>query len=252
MVWELVRMMWRRYRLRSAALIVAAAAWMSLPSDVLRPDGIADFALRQFGVWSESACARNKVACLMTKQAQLNERLTALAGVVAVLAERKGKVSRNVSDRERKLMDHEALLGEGRRLLAQSPGQKTVPFNGRDYAPDVLERRLESLNDDTRSLQTLVRQAKALDEAVDRKLKDLLVKKELVRAARDLLPPLIELVEANGAFGNTDAALRDLAALCDRADATLADISDVDGWLKTTADLIRRKDEAARQSSERR
>jgi hypothetical protein len=251
MVWELVRLMWRSYRVRAAALIVAAAAWMSFPSDVLRLDGIADFASRQFGVWSESTCARNRVACLMAKQAQLNGLHAALADAVTVLAERKGKVSRDSGDRERKLMDNTVLLEEGRRLHGPSLAQKTVHFNGRDYAPDVLERRLESLNDDTRSLQTLVRQAKALDEAVDRKLKDLLVKKELVRAARDLLPPLIELVQANSAFGDIDAVLRDLAALSNGADATLAEVRDVDDWLKATAELIRRKDEAARRSSER-
>jgi hypothetical protein len=251
MVWELVRLMWRSYRVRSAALIVAAAAWMSFPSDVLRFDGIADFASRQFGVWSKSTCARNRVACLMAKQAQLNGLHAALADAVTVLAERKGKVSRDSGDRERKLMDNTVLLEEGRRLHGRSLAQQTVHFNGRDYAPDVLERRLESLNDDTRSLQTLVRQAKALEEAVDRKLKDLLVKKELVRAARDLLPPLIELVQANSTFGDIDAVLRDLAALSHGADATLAEVRHVDDWLKTTAELIRRKDEAARRSSER-
>jgi hypothetical protein len=187
----------------------------------------------------------------MTKQAQLNGLHAALADAVTVLAERKGKVSRDSGDRERKLMDNTVLLEEGRRLHGRSLAQKTVRFNGRDYAPDVLERQLESLNDDTRSLQTLVRHAKALDEAVDRKLKDLLVKKELVRAARDLLPPLIELVRANSAFGDIDAVLRDLAALSNGADATLAEVKDVDDWLKSTAELIRRKDEAARRSSER-
>jgi hypothetical protein len=58
-------------------------------------------------------------------------------------------------------------------------------------------------------------------------------------------------VQANSAFGDIDAVLRDLAALSNGADATLAEVRDVDDWLKATAELIRRKDEAARRSSER-
>jgi hypothetical protein len=94
------------------------------------------------------------------------------------------------------------------------------------------------------SLQASVKQARALDEAVDRKLNDLLIKKANVRAARDLLPSHIELVRANMIIGDIDATVRDVTKLSDAVRSRVAELKDAGAWLAETNKLIKRQVDA--------
>jgi len=251
MVLATLKLMCRSYRLFSAALVVTTAVWILSSSTLWRSGVVADFFLHYLGSWQERTCERNKEACLMAKQAQLDALHTELSRAVNALADQKGKIARDLGDRQRDLATHTALLEEGRQLYGRSVEFKSiVRFAGRDYASDALKRRLEALYRQGPSLQALVKQAKALDEAVDRKLNDLLVKKSNVRAARDILPSQIELVRANMNIGDIDAILRDVTKLSDTVKATVRELEDISGWLTTTRELLKRKIEADRSGQQ--
>jgi hypothetical protein len=195
--------------------------------------------------WTEAACDRNKEACLASKHAELDALHSELATAITALANQKGKIAHDLADRERDLAANAALLEEGRRLYAQAIQIKTtVRFVGREYTADALKRQLEVLFQEGPALQALVTQVRTMDEALDRKLNDLIVKKTKVRAARDLLPSQIELVRANTIIGDIDATLRDVTKLSDTVSADVAELKDIGAWLATTSELIQRKVEA--------
>jgi hypothetical protein len=199
--------------------------------------------------WTERACERNKEACLNAKFADLDSLHTELATAINALGTQKGRIARDLSNRERDLAGNTALLEEGRQRYAKAlQAGGTVRFAGRDYTAEALRRQLEVLYQEAPALQSLVMQVRTMDEALDRKLNDLMVKKTKVRAARDLLPSQIELVRANVVIGDIDATLRDVTRLSDGVSADVAELKDISGWLSTTNELIKRKLEADRST----
>jgi hypothetical protein len=203
------------------------------------------------GGWSERACERNKEACLTTKYAELDVLHSELTTAINALASQKGRIAHDLAARQRDLAGNVALLDEGRQLYGQKPQPGgTVRFAGRDYAIDALKRQLEVLYQERPTLQALVVEVQTMDEALDHKLNDLIVKKTRIRAARDLLPSQIELVRANAVIGDIDATLRDVTKLSDAVSTEVAELKDVSGWLATTSELIKRKVEADRAGTQ--
>ncbi|MCC0005327.1 MAG: hypothetical protein H6872_09330 [Methylobacteriaceae bacterium] len=200
--------------------------------------------------WTDSACQSNKVACLSAKYSDLDAVHTRLGTAIGALGNQKGKVERDLESRQRELAGNQALLDEGAKLYAQATRAKTTAiFAGREYTPDALKRQLEVLYQERPALQALVNQVAMMNDVLDRRLNDLMVKKTKVRAARDLLPTQIELVRANAVIGDIDATLRDVTKLADNVNSDIADLKDIGGWLATTAEIIKRKAQADRSGA---
>jgi hypothetical protein len=245
MITAMFKLVGRSFGLSWAVLLVPAGVWALWPSTPSWSSLATDSLSRYFNVWTGRGCERNKEVCLTTKLAELDALHAELARVINALADRKGQIVRDLANRERDLTGNTGLLEEGRQLYGRSVEFKgTVRFDGREYPPDALKRRLEGLYRLGHSLQASVKQARALDEAVDRKLNDLLIKKANVRATRDLLPSHIELVRANMIIGDVDATLRDVTKLSDAVRSTVAEVKNVGAWLADTNKLIKRQVDA--------
>jgi chromosome segregation ATPase len=203
------------------------------------------------GGWNERACERNKEACLTAKYGELDALHSELSSAIGSLGSQKSKIARDLNVRERDLAGNKALLEEGRQLYSQaSQSKRTIFFAGREYTPEALKRQLEVLYQEGPALNALVTQVRAMDEALDRKLNDLLVKRTKIRAARDLLPSQIELVRANTVIGDIEATLRDVTSLSSAVSTDIAELKDIGGWLSTTSELIRRKVESDRNNTQ--
>jgi hypothetical protein len=203
-----------------------------------------------FTGWTDAACERNREACLTAKYGELDALHAELVAAVNALGSQKDKIARDLATRERDLAANTALLDDGRQLYARAVESKaTVRFAGREYTADALKRQLEVLYQEGPALRALVAQVRAMDEALDKKLNDLMVKKTKVRAARDILPSQIELIRANTVIGDIDATLRDVTKLSETVNSDVADIKDVSAWLATTSELIKRKTDSDRSST---
>jgi hypothetical protein len=251
MIVAMFKLVRRSFGLSWAVVLVPAGIWAWSHSNPSWSNLATDALSRYFSWWTERGCERNKEVCLTTKLAELDALHAELARAINALADRKGQIARDLANRERDLTGNTTLLEEGRQLYGRSVESKgTVRFDGREYPSDTLKRRLEVLYRLGHSLQASVRQARALDEAVDRKLNDLLVKKANVRAARDLLPSHIELVQANMIIGDIEATLRDVTKLSDAVKSPVAELKDVGAWLADTNKLIKRQVDADRSGQQ--
>jgi hypothetical protein len=247
-VFEVAR---RSFTLLWALVFITVGAWTlshSVPAWASKATALVSHYITG---WTERACERNKEACLTAKYTELDVLHSELTTAINALGNQKGKIARDLGNRERDLAGNGALLEEGRQLFARSANSRsTVRFAGREYTPEALKRQLEVLWQEAPALQALVTQVRAMDEALDKKLNDLMVKKTKVRAARDLLPSQIELVHANTIIGDIDATLRDVTKLADTVSADVAEMNDISKWLATTNELIKRKVEADRTSQQ--
>jgi hypothetical protein len=248
MITAMFRIARRSFGFSWAVVIVTVGAWVWTHSAPSWSTMAADSLSRYFGGWTGSGCERNKDVCLTAKLSELDALHTDLARAVNGLADRKGQIARDLSNRDRDFAANAALIEEGRQIYIRSTEFRgTVRFSGREYTPDTLKRRLEVLYQQGPSLQASVKQAKGVDEAVDRKLHDLLVKKANIRATRDLLPSQIELLRANMIIGDIDATLRDVTKLYDDVKRTVSELKDVGGWMARTNELIKRQVDAERR-----
>ncbi len=239
----------RSFGLSWAVAIMTVGAWIWTHSGSSWSNVAADSLSRYFGGWTDHGCERNKDVCLTAKLSELDALHAELARAVNGLSERKGQIARDLANRERDLTGNAALIEEGRLLYGRSAEfWGTVRLSGREYTPETLRRRLEVLYQEGLSLQASFKQAKAADEAVDRKLHDLLIKKANIRATRDLLPSQIELLRANMIIGDVDATLRDVTKLYDDVKRTVSDLKDVGGWMARTNELVKRQVDAERRA----
>jgi hypothetical protein len=241
----------RGFTLLWALVFITAGAWALSHSVPSWADKATTLVSHFITGWTERACERNKEACLTAKYTELDVLHSELTTAINALGNQRGKIARDLANRERDLAGNGALLAEGRQLYAQSANSNsTVRFAGRDYTPEALKRQLEVLWQEAPALQGLVKQVQVMDEALDKKLNDLMVKRTKVRAARDLLPSQIELVRANSIIGDIDATLRDVTALADTVSTDVAELNDISKWLATTNELIKLKVEADRTSQQ--
>jgi hypothetical protein len=194
------------------------------------------------GGWTEARCERHKIDCLMAKAKELEVLEAELTPAVNALTEQKGTIARDLQKREHELAANTMLLDDGRPLYAKATETGTaVRFAGREYTADALRRQLEVLYHEGPALRALVMQVRSLDEDLDKKLNDLMVKKTKVRAARDLLPSQIELARASNILGGLDATLNEVTNL---SSSIKTDVAEVKDWLGTTNELIKRKVES--------
>lgn len=188
--------------------------------------------------WDYSACRSLPAECLTSKYQTLADRERKLSSTIRLLQSEGARIGRVVEDRELVLQKNYTFLDQGREALlaAEASGETPIVFANRRY-PDAgtFRQQMSVLYAEQPTLVQSVSDARDLEGRLNGQTQKLVIQHANVRAARELVPGKLALVQGNQVFAEFE---ENIDLIDDALSASDTGLLDAVGLLGSTQELI--------------
>lgn len=188
--------------------------------------------------WDHESCRAAPADCLRSKYQSLADRERKVDDTIRLLQSEGARLGGVIVERAFLIDKNRALLEQGRTVLAdaEAKDKTAVLFAGRTY-PDTatFRRQLLVLFAEQDNLGKAVADARALESQLNGQTQELVIQRSNVRAARELIPAKLALVQGSQVFGEFDESI---AMIDDAISTTDSGLLDAGGLIGSTQELI--------------